>query len=355
MFYITYKRRLRRLLYAALGNKTSYFENVDSKKKKIIVGLAADYKNLGDVAITYAQTQFLKESFPDYQVIDFPISQTFKHYKDLKAIIQPGDIITMVGGGNTGDLYDSAEHPRQFLIKKFPNNMVVSFPQTVDFSSTFFGKHMMKKAKRIYSSHKNLILMAREKQSFEIYRNHFSKNKSFLFPDIVLYIDKSEPVVSRKGITLTFRNDKEKKVKAEEVNQLVNQINSEYGEVNFRDTHVDEDFNSIEDRENSLHDIWNQFRSSSLVVTDRLHGMIFCAITHTPCIAINNSNKKVQRVYEKWLTEFPNISMFEEFNSEIILQKIREKTALEVNDTNYNYLDKYFKELKEVIESNSGN
>lgn len=348
-YYVTYKRRIRRSLYALLGSKTDYFKSIDSEKKKIIVGLAADYKNLGDVAITYAQTQFLKESFPEYQVIDFPISQTFKHYKDLKALINPDDIITTVGGGNTGDLYDSAEHARQFLIRKFPNNKIVSFPQTVDFSQTNFGKHMLNKAKRVYRSHKNLILIAREVKSFKFYQEHFSNNKSYLFPDIVLYLDESNSLVKREGITLTFRSDKEKSIKEKEVDVLVDNLSARYRNVRFRDTHVDHQFESIKERENSLQEIWDVFRSSSVVITDRLHGMIFSAITNTPCIAINNSNKKVQRVYEKWLVNHTYITMIDKFESDKILDILDDKIALHTVIRNKDETDEEFNQLKTII------
>ena len=52
---------------------------------------------------------------------------------------------------------------------------------------------------------------------------------------------------------------------------------------------------------------WNEFRSARLVITDRLHGMIFSAVTGTPCVALNNSNGKVGYEYE-WLKDVPYIA-----------------------------------------------
>lgn len=348
-YYVTYKRRMRRLLYAAQGSRTDFFKEVDPQKKKIIVALAADYSNLGDVAITYAQTTFLEDSFPDYQIVDYPISQTFKHFKDLKDIVQEGDIITTVGGGNTGDMYDSAEQARQFLIKQFPDNRIISFPQTVDFSDTPFGKHMLKKAQKAYSAHPDLTLIAREEQSYEFYKTHFPNNKVLLFPDIVLYLDETDESMERKGITLTFRNDKEKKVSSQEVDYLVDELTEKYGEVRFRDTHVDKTFSSVQEREESLQEIWDVFRSSSVVVTDRLHGMIFSAVTGTPCVAINNSNRKVSRVYDKWLTEYPFIKMVEEFHAESILNNVEELLEKEQSQADRSRTMEHFMELKNIL------
>lgn len=350
-YFVTYKRRIRRLLYALESKQTDYFKNIDRQEKKVIVGLAADYQNLGDVAITYAQTKFLEDTFPDYQIIDFPISDTFKHYRELKEIINDEDIITLVGGGNTGDLYDSVEHPRQFLINRFPHNKIISFPQTVDFSDALLGELMLKRAKQVYQKHTDLTLIAREVKSYEFYKNHFTTNEVLLYPDIVLYLDESESAYKREGITLTLRNDKEKNIDNSQVENLVRELNEKYGNVNFRDTHTENELYSIKAREDSLKEIWDVFRRSSVVITDRLHGMIFCSITNTPCVAINNSNKKVQRVYEKWLKQKTTIRMIDNFDVDTILNNVDILRNQKNNEKTSNPDGPYekLKELKEIL------
>mgnify|MGYP000131626154 FL=1 len=52
-----------------------------------------------------------------------------------------------------------------------------------------------------------------------------------------------------------------------------------------------------ENRELLLKQKIKEFQSAELVITDRLHGMIFAAITGTPCIAFDNFNAKVKKVY----------------------------------------------------------
>ena len=46
-------------------------------------------------------------------------------------------------------------------------------------------------------------------------------------------------------------------------------------------------------------DKFKDFQKSELVITDRLHGMIFCYITKTPCIVMPNNNHKILMTYEK--------------------------------------------------------
>ena len=41
---------------------------------------------------------------------------------------------------------------------------------------------------------------------------------------------------------------------------------------------------------------------------DRLHGMIFSAITQTPCLVFRNYNHKLESFYNTWLKDLPQIA-----------------------------------------------
>ncbi len=56
---------------------------------------------------------------------------------------------------------------------------------------------------------------------------------------------------------------------------------------------------------------WNEFSSVQLVVTDRLHGMVFSAITGTPCIALDNISHKVYGAYQ-WLSYLPYLRFLQQ-------------------------------------------
>jgi pyruvyl transferase EpsI len=51
-------------------------------------------------------------------------------------------------------------------------------------------------------------------------------------------------------------------------------------------------------RKGELYRKWSEFAHARLVITDRLHGMIFAAITGTACIALDNRSGKVSGSYE---------------------------------------------------------
>ena len=50
-----------------------------------------------------------------------------------------------------------------------------------------------------------------------------------------------------------------------------------------------------------LDDYLIRLQTMSLVITDRLHGMILSYITKTPCIVFNNNNRKIESTYNTWL------------------------------------------------------
>jgi len=300
--------RLKLYLKYLISKRTSIYSNLNDDKQKIVVALAADYGNLGDVAITFAQTEFLKKIYPEAEIIDFPISKTFSHLKSLKRVIKPHDIITIVGGGNTGDLYDDIEYCRQFIIRNFPKNRIICFPQTIDFSKTEYGKKSLKRAIKVYGKHKYLTLSAREEKSFSIFKELFPNNKVFFVPDIVLSLDETLPTLQRSGITFCFRSDDEKCLEIEKERELIRKI-SEKNLIRFQDTLITKDMMTPEEREKEFRNILSIFKSSEVVITDRLHGMLFCAITNTPCLAFDNSTRKISGVYDAWLRKFDFIRL----------------------------------------------
>ena len=289
--------------------------------KRIFIFLAADYGNLGDVAITYAQHKFLTQKFPGFLVTEIPISKTLEGIALVKKIVSNTDIITIVGGGNMSDLYPMIEHFRQIVINSFRKNKVISFPQTIDFSETPKGTAAFKKAVKIYSQHPDLLLLAREQKSFDFFNKHFTKNNTLMVPDIVLTLDKTKPEKERKGIIICLRNDKEKKLNKAQENNLFKIIDSNFSKKKIRDTHIGGEHLSLFNKVKALHNIWDDFKGAEIVVTDRLHGMIFCYITNTPAIVFLNNNHKIKSSFN-WIKTTKQIHLMENFSEEKIKNSI---------------------------------
>src|SRR5690606_11116 len=132
------------------------------EKKRIFIFLSADYGNIGDLAISKAQGNFLKDNLEDYEVFPVPISKTRIWLGSIKKQVTSADIITIIGGGNMGSLYPDIEDLRQLVIQSFPYNKIVCFPQTLDWDDSQSSNQALKKIVKIYSGHTDIHIFARE-------------------------------------------------------------------------------------------------------------------------------------------------------------------------------------------------
>lgn len=280
----------------------------DTKRNHCYIFMCADYPNMGDIAITVAQKKFLEKLLKDYQITCIKISESYYYLKDIKKRLKQNDIITIIGGGNITDLYIAYERERKFVIHYFQKNKIISFPETISFSDSKKGIREAKSFQSTCNKNQNLTILVREEQSLKYCENKKIENVK-LTPDIVFSLDNQYPIVNRdNNITLCFRNDKEKKseiIEKVKRNELINQYH-----LREMDTLVDFKID-FEKREEQFEKFLADFSNTKLLITDRLHGMIFAYITNTPCIVFDNSNKKISSTYFTWLKN-QNFIIFED-------------------------------------------
>lgn len=346
--YIPFDVKYKLHFYKAKFSKAQFFEdiNLDNHQKKAFLFLAADYSNLGDVAITYAQTKFLEDQ--GYQVIEIPISQTAEGIWWVKKHIQSNDIVTLIGGGNMGDLYEQIDTLRQLVIEQFPAHKIISFPQTFDFSESQHGQKWLSKARNNYQGHNRLTLTAREQVSFELMKKNFSRNNVIKTPDIVLTLKDVISPSPREGAVICLRDDKEKSINNTTSQKIIDVLNLYFDQdIRYRDTHINENNMSIETRVKALNDIWQTFGKAKIVVTDRLHGMIFAYITQTPCIVFTNNNHKIKGTYQ-WIKDCGYIKFLPTFEEERFMQYLTELESIQPQILSLNHLYESLK--KEIVE-----
>lgn len=163
---------------------------------------------------------------------------------------------------------------------------------------------------------------------------------------MVLSLKKTEPRVERNHVVCCLRNDGESYITGAQRKAIITQIRKDFDNVILRDTvdvSVDECTEAL--FEETLHNFWGMLRSSKVVVTDRLHCMIFCAITGTPVVVIDNTNKKISGVIKEWLSDVPWIIMMEKFDCDKIIENARYLYD-NVSNTSAPDLDEKFKPLK---------
>jgi pyruvyl transferase EpsI len=104
-----------------------------------------------------------------------------------------------------------------------------------------------------------------------------------------------------------------------------------------------------ENRDECVRKKMQEFCGAKLVITDRLHGMVFSAITGTPCIVFSNSNHKVKGTYD-WISYLPYISYVDtaEQAKEAITKLLDMKDCFYDNEP----LKPYFENLAKVVMKN---
>lgn len=333
----TYLRaRLRTRLWLIRPRET--WRDPRWKMPHIFVALAADYGNLGDLAITEAQVAFLKERFPNARVVRVPISQSLGAIKGLRAQVEPGDWIALVGGGNTGDHYDDIEYLRELWIANFPDQLIVSFPQTVRFRSS----RAARRAAAVFNSHTQLAFLARDSTSLAEIRDLFPRMLVAAAPDVVLTLDQRHPVAERRGVLMALRSDEEQGSRTFREEVLAAFADSER---RYRDTHIGDVRLDPTMARRALESIWAEFRSAELVVTDRLHGMIFAVITGTPCLALDSATGKVGQFYRDWLEPHPRVRLLQGNEKRESIKDA--STQVRVGDSRSHHLTR----LQELFES----
>lgn len=278
----------------------------NSKAKKAYVIGTVTNGNLGDQAITYNQIKLLNE-LKAYEIREITNEEYWYARKYILKSVQPSDILCIQGGGNLGIEYWSAEEVRRDIIQRFPQNKVIIFPSTIDYGTSVHGLKEEMKSAKIYNRHGNLHIFAREKYSYNRMKTLYPQNHIHLVPDIVLKYDYYTFMNKREGIFLCLRSDVESVLQEQEKEQIFN-IASKYSrKVKFTNTIINKKVTPY-NRTYELTSKCKEIASSELLITDRLHGMVFAALTGTPCIIINNYNYKIKGVYE-WIKELPYVRL----------------------------------------------
>ena len=325
-------------------------KDIDKTKQNIFIFLCGFYQNLGDMALTFAQKSFLENEFPNTNIILIPSTDTYRASKYIKKYIKQNDIVTILGGGNMDDMYVSLEEARLHVVKSFPHNKIVSFPQTFAFSNTAFGIKRQEHSHRIYSRNRNLTIFVREPYSLKKIKEAFPDVNIGYCPDIVMSLDKSVPKYERHGVLCCLRSDKEQLIQLDQREALIRAINEEFKDVLFKDTvDITPDECRIDSYENTLDKFWDIIRQKKVVITDRLHCMVFCIITGTPCVVMDNSNHKIAGVYNEWVKEnVPYIKFEQEQDTNTIISSAKELYKVDYSDDYYNF-KKEFAPLRKAL------
>ena len=200
----------------------------------------------------------------------------------------------------------------------------------------------------------NFSVFVRDESSYSFVRRNVPFVNVELKPDIALILANNSIYPKnefRNGALILLRNDGEKTLSDSELEKVLTFLNKKFNRNLLQsDTHVYHDDN-LDDKKakKELKSLWDKMSCRELVVTDRLHGMIFAAITGTPCVVLKSKSPKVKGVYN-WIKECEYIELVENIDDlnkavEKVLQAKSRK--LEMKKLNDEFI-KMAKKIKEL-------
>lgn len=313
--------------------------NLQSGKNAILIGTPV-HGNLGDHLIASESIKYLKK-FDFTDVIEIPEIMYELFYKKIK--ISPNDIIFISGGGWMGSLYYD-ELIIEDVIMRWPNNHIVILPQTISFTGGNYTTP--EKISNLVNSHKNILLTLRDENSYNLCIDllKVKKEKLLLLPDMALNALNSIYVNNKKDNSIIFsiRDDREKnsEIDVEKFSELLKEKN-----FNVRNSSsvINKKVIKVSERENYLNNKIKEFSNAELVITDRLHSMVFSLLADTKCIALDNSTHKVVGVYKKWLSDVKSVCIVD--NSQKLDINFLENV---IKSNNRMEAKRYTKELEEL-------
>ena len=289
---------------------------LEDKNKKLILIFTPTHGNLGDSAIVLAELEFLKDNFKDFSIYEFTKNETLHYGQKIASLLTQNDVILIPGGGYLGSLWKYNNNLFINFLKTFKSQKIVVFPQTI------FFKDSENKIKndffKVTQSCKDLTIFCRDYNSFKILKDMKVNFKYEYVPDIVLYHQTNFSNTRNNKVLLCFRKDHEKIQKHDDVLQYLKQNKIQFVKT---DTVIGR-IVSKHKRNSLVEKKLNQFSKYRMVITDRLHGMLFATITNTPCLAFDNISKKVSGVYQ-WIKDFDYIKVLTSYDDITLTNTIK--------------------------------
>lgn len=260
------------------------------------------HKNIGDHLLANAEIEFLKHQCGYDDVVEIPTRYLLNNLSELKRILPINVPLYITGGGWMGNIWPEDQKKLEIILETFKSHIIVILPQTVYYNDSI-SEIDIKNTKRIFSSVKKLLIFCRDENSYNTVLKYFDSKtiKTSLRPDMALYIKPlSIHHKESRQLVCCLRDDREKSRNDQLFDYLSNYSYKYNVNLVIKST-IANSATPTWRRKSKIIDIIKCFSKSDMVITDRLHGMIFSYLTSTPCIAIDNSTHKVQGVYDAWL------------------------------------------------------
>jgi len=343
-------------------NQLIRISGIEKNLKKVFLFGVPFNQNLGDHAQTYCITEWCKENYPEHSVYEVKSAYTteFDFYPLLLLIrekLNENDLIFIQSGYHTTDLWYNECILTLAALKVFHDRQIVVFPQTIYFRDEDKKQHVSE----VFTSHGNVIFMARDHVSYDYARQMFSKAQLLAVPDVVTMLigrwrqSYTQENKERDGVLFCLRPNDDEDVAVDNANisELINRLISKNLQVGITDTFL-ADIPVLEmeaNRKHYINETVMEYSKYRLVVTDRYHGAIFSLVANTPVIILETKTHKSSAGYE-W---FRGVAPFEGYVNYCEDISKLEDTIEHVTDTKLDYslppyyYEQYFEGLIERI------
>lgn len=309
-----------------------------------------EHGNLGDHAIVLAMRKFVQTYFPEHEVLEFTFSDCAYYMKEIAAGIRENDLILIPGGGFIGTLWQREQDNVIRILEACAMFHIIIFPQTLYFDTMENGKKELERFCCTLKKCKKVSLFVRDKKSFDFAceKGIDKLAKVTLVPDIVTWlpVEYGENSKRQKKIVFCLRNDLEKRADTGCLETIKKELSAMGYEIADTSTVLGHGV-SREKREAAVNEKLEEFSQVKLVITDRLHGMIFSAITSTPCMAMDNLSRKVSGGYA-WLHNLDYIQMVETEN--ISMDDVKKLLDYRGGGYKKQALGQYYEKLRNEIQ-----
>ncbi len=337
--HITIKMPFAAHIYHVFKDKTEQAKSIITKKIKavclfssiiwtrvfdhqvVFLLLTPKHGNLGDHAIAYAESLLLRRlGFSFFEVTGEELyllkEQNLLHVFNRRPVL-------INGGGYLGTIWPDDDNLVREIILHNPDSNILLFPNSIVYEDTLEGKQEYQKAKDYYKKRANVKVYAREDKSFQIFSDMFINVGSA--PDMVMMLKEDKESFNRIGGGICLRNDRERTLSEKDRNSIIDNAHLIFGDKVESISTILPYAVEADNREEELRKLFDLFRKYQLIITDRLHGMIFGAITGTPTIVVDSKSHKVRGCYE-WIKHLPYIVFCENPQDiPLLFEQIKEK------------------------------
>lgn len=286
-------------------------------KHAVLLGLPS-HGNAGDILIWEGTRTALKALGVD---LLYEAPAGLGNWDRIEMLAKRGATVLILGGGSLGDIWPHEEVFRRRIIQSLPYARIIQLPQTARYTEERWAQQ----SRRVFDKHPDLTFMLRDGRSLEHFQKLFPRQRSIFSPDAALALG-GRPRVrpAEVDVLVMARGDSERGLldprkvaepfehRVEDWTTLENlplqwrvsrRLDRRWGDSLARRRAYP---NWLQQsslghfRRSTLRAISRQLSAARLVVTDRLHVHIACALLDIPHVVVDNSYGKIRAIFDSY-------------------------------------------------------